>query len=70
MCFYQEKRPECRIVSFLISGSQRKIDCFNADGYFDHCKTVFKENRKLLTLLSVTKDLSLLNLYWEKRDIL
>ena len=42
MSYYQETRPECRIVSFHTSGKQKKVDCFNVDGYCDHCKTVFE----------------------------
>ena len=42
MSFYQESRPECKIESFFTSGKQKKIDCFNVDGYCEHCKTVFE----------------------------
>ena len=42
MSYYQETRPECRIESFHTSGNQKKIDCFNVDGYCDHFKTVFE----------------------------
>ena len=42
MSFYQESRPECKIESFFTSGKQKNIDCFNVDGYCDHCKTVFE----------------------------
>ena len=42
MSFYQESRPECKIESFFTSGKQKKIDCFNVDGYCDHYKTVFE----------------------------
>ena len=42
MSFYQEKRTECEIESFFTSGKQKKIDCFNVDGYCEHCKTVFE----------------------------
>ena len=42
MCFYQEARPECKIESFFTTGKQKKIDCFNVDGYCDHCKTIFE----------------------------
>ena len=35
-------RPECKIESFFTSGKQKKIDCFNVDGYCDHYKTVFE----------------------------
>ena len=36
MSYYQETRPECGIESFHTSGSQKKIDCFNVDGYRNH----------------------------------
>ena len=43
LCFcYQKSGPECKIESFFTSGKQKKIDCFNVDGYCDHCKTVFE----------------------------
>ena len=42
MSYYQETRPECRIESFHASGNQKKIDCFNFDGYCNHCKTMFE----------------------------
>ena len=42
MSFYRETRPECNIESFFTSGKQIKIDCFNVNGYCDHCKTVFE----------------------------
>ena len=42
MSYYQKTRPECRIESFHTSGNQKKIDCFNVDGYCNHCKTVFE----------------------------
>ena len=42
MSFYQESRPECKIESFFTSGKQKKIDCFNVDGFCDHCKIVFE----------------------------
>ena len=41
MSYYQETRPEYRIESFHTSGN-KKNDCFNVDGYCDHCKTVFE----------------------------
>ena len=40
--YYQETRPECKNESFFTSGTQKNIDCFNADCYCDHCKTVFE----------------------------
>ena len=42
MSYYQQTRPECKIESFHTSGNQKKIDCFNVDGYCNHCKTVFE----------------------------
>ena len=41
MSFFQEQRTECKIENFFTSGKQKKIDCFNVDGYCDHCKTVY-----------------------------
>ena len=40
--FYHEQRPECEIKSFFTSRKQKIIECFNLDGYRDHCKTVFE----------------------------
>ena len=42
LCFFEGTRPECRIERFHTSGNQKKKDCFNVDGYCDHCKTVFQ----------------------------
>ena len=42
MSYYQENRPKCRIESFHTSENQKKIDCFNVDGYCNHFKTVFE----------------------------
>ena len=42
MSFYQGTRPECNIESFFTSEKQKKIDCFNVDGFCDHCQTVFE----------------------------
>ena len=42
MSFYQESRPERKTESFFPSGKHLKIGCFNVDGYYDHCKTVFE----------------------------
>ena len=33
-------RPHCRIESFYTAGTQRKIDCFNADGFCRYCNLV------------------------------
>ena len=43
--FYQKTRPECKNMSFFTSGKQKKIYCFNVDGYRDLCKTVFEAMR-------------------------
>ena len=31
-----------KLRAFFTSGKHKKIDCFNVDGYCDHCKTVFE----------------------------
>ena len=33
-------RRTCRTESFYTTGTQKKIDCFNADGFCGHCNTV------------------------------
>ena len=35
-------RPGCKIESFYKTGTQKKIDCFSADGVCGHCNTVFE----------------------------
>ena len=35
-------RPDCRIESFYTTGTQKKIDCFNVDGFCGHCNTVLE----------------------------
>ena len=42
MSFYQEQTPQCKIESFFLCGKQKELDCFNMDGYCDHCKSVFE----------------------------
>ena len=42
MSFYQETRPACKIESFFTSGNEKKINCFNGDGFCDQCRTVFE----------------------------
>ena len=42
MSYYRETKPECRIESFHTSGNQKKIDCFNVDGYCNHYRKVFE----------------------------
>ena len=40
--YFQRTRPECIIESFFTTGRQKKIDCFNVDGFCSHCNTVFE----------------------------
>ena len=42
MSYYQRIRPDCKIVSFYTTGTQKKIDCFSVDGFCEHCNTVFE----------------------------
>ena len=42
MSYYQRIRPECKIVNFYTTGTQKKIDCFSVDGFCVHCNTVFE----------------------------
>ena len=42
MSYFQRMRPDWRIERFHTMGSQKKIDCFNADGFCAHCNTVFE----------------------------
>ena len=38
--YFQRIRRTCRTESFYTTRSQKKIDCFNADGFCGHCNTV------------------------------
>ena len=42
MSYFQRKRPDCKIESFYITGTQKKNDRFKADGFCAHCNTVFE----------------------------
>ena len=42
MSYFRRQRPDCKIESFYTTGTQKKIDCFKADGFFAHCNTVFE----------------------------
>ena len=42
MSYFQLLRPECKIESNITTGTQKKIDCFSADGFCSHCNTVFE----------------------------
>ena len=38
----RKTRPACKSESFFTPGKQKKIGCFNVDGYCDLCKSVFE----------------------------
>ena len=42
MSYFQRQRHDCKIGSFYITGTQKTIDCFKADGFCAHCNTVFE----------------------------
>ena len=42
MAFFQNSGPECNIVSFNTTGTQRKIDWFSVNGFCSHCNTIFE----------------------------
>ena len=42
LSFFQQSRPDCKIESNVITGRQKKIDCFGVDGICYHCNTVFE----------------------------
>ena len=42
LSWFKRMRPGCKIVSFHTIGSQKKIDCLNADGFCGHRDTVFE----------------------------
>ena len=42
MSYIQRQRPDCKIESFYATGTQRKVDCFKVDVFFEHCHTVFE----------------------------
>ena len=42
LSYFQQARPACRIKSSVITGKQKKIDCFIVDGICNHCNTVFE----------------------------
>ena len=55
MSSYQETRPKCKIETFFRSVKQKIIDCYNVDGYCDHCKTVFEAMDVTTTSVLVKK---------------
>ena len=40
--FFQRQRHDCKIEIFYTTGTQKKIDFFNADDFCAFCKTVFE----------------------------
>ena len=42
MSYFQRQRPDCKIESFYTTGTQKKIDCFQVDGFCAQCNTVFE----------------------------
>ena len=42
MSYFQRQRPDCKSESFYTAGTQKNIDCFKADGFCAHCKTMFE----------------------------
>ena len=42
MSCFQKRRHYCKIENFDSTGTQKKIDCFKADGFCAHCVTVFE----------------------------
>ena len=42
MSYYQRIRPACKIVSFYTTGTQKKINSFDVDGFCEHCNTVLE----------------------------
>ena len=42
MSYFQIQRPNCKIESIHTTGTQKKIDCFKAEGFRAHFNTVFK----------------------------
>ena len=42
MYIFRKQGADCEIESLYTTGTQKKIDCFKADGFCAHCKTVFE----------------------------
>ena len=42
MSYYQRIRPDCKIVSFYTTGTQKKINCSSVDGFCEHFNTEFE----------------------------
>ena len=55
MSYLQSQRPNCTIESYYTTGTQKMIDCFNVDGFWAHCKTVFEAMVVTFTFVHVRK---------------
>ena len=42
MSYFQRIRLDCRNKSFYTAGTQKRIDCFYADGFCGQCNTAFE----------------------------
>ena len=42
LSYFERSRPDCKIEINVITGRQKKIDCFSVDGICYHCNTVFE----------------------------
>ena len=42
LSYLQSQRPNCTIESNYTTGTQKKIDCFNVDGFCAQCKTILE----------------------------
>ena len=42
MSYFRRMRPNCINESIYTTWTQKKIDCFNANGFCGHCNTVFE----------------------------
>ena len=55
MSYLQSQRPNCTSESYYTTGTQKKIDCFNVDGFCDHCKLFLKQWVVTFTFVHVRK---------------
>ena len=42
MSYFQRFRPQCKVESFLATGTQKKLDAYSVDGFCGHWNTVFE----------------------------
>ena len=42
MSYFQRQRPDCKTERFYTTGTLKKIDCFQVDGFCAPCNTVFE----------------------------